>query len=94
MRTFNHVTNPHGFMQIEFEDYRIPAFIWKRLAICTESGCWEWQGGNDSDRPWRVMAMRLLDVEWRAIHSVTQTCANNKCANPAHLCVVLKDLTT
>jgi len=79
----------HGFDRIQFEDYRIPAWIWKRLTVCTDTGCWEYKGANGV-RPWNVMAMRLLHVEWLAIQSVVQTCANKACANPAHLCVVLK----
>lgn len=83
------MNNVHGMDPIAFDDYRIPVWMWKRVTVCTDTGCWEWDGQRDVN-PKRVMAMRLLNVEWEDTHSVTQTCANDKCCNPSHLCVVLK----
>ena len=78
----------HGFADIAFDDHRIPAWVWKRITVCTDTGCWEYQADRN-DRPHRLMAMRLLSVEANDIYAVTQTCANRVCCNPSHLCVVL-----
>lgn len=79
----------HGFMLIAFDDYRIPAHIWKQLTVCTDTGCWEYR----MDRPQnirRVMVMRLLAVTREELFAVTPTCGNKFCARPSHTCVTLK----
>ena len=75
---------------VAFNDYRIPAWVWKKLSVCTDTGCWEWTARRpDGFPPKVVMAMRLLDVPRGQIFAVTQNCANSRCANPKHLYVVL-----
>lgn len=88
MTLLREVHGVHGFAEIAFDDHRIPGWMWKRVTVCTDTGCWEWDGQRDVN-PARVMAMRLLSVEWKDIFAVTQTCANKLCCNPSHLCVTL-----
>jgi hypothetical protein len=80
----------HGFSRLEFDDYRIPGWIWKRLTLCLETGCWEWEDRARDVNPSTVMAMRLLGVKRDQIYAAIQTCANPTCARPSHICVTLK----
>ncbi len=87
-------TTVHGFQHIAFEDYRLPAWMWRRMSVCIDTGCWEWGEWKKHYTPKYIVVMRLLGVTRDEIYRVIETCANDKCVNPRHLCVTLRRVDT
>lgn len=79
----------HGFMDIPFDDYRVPYHVWKRLTVCVSQGCWEYAGPKDV-QPQVIMVMRLLNVSRNDILAAVPTCGTSNCARPSHICVTLR----
>lgn len=86
----------HGFMDIPWDDYRLPEYLWKNL-LKTRDGtsptnyveCWLWGGAKDVNAA-VVIATRLLGVSRDQLLAVVPTCGNEKCARPSHLCVTTR----
>lgn len=85
----------HGVGRIEFGDYRIPQWMWRRTTVCVDTGCWEYERTKSKQKGMLSVVVRaVLGVDWSEVFGAIQTCANGQCINPAHLCVTLKRVDT
>jgi hypothetical protein len=81
----------HGLSEkVAWDDYRIPAHVWKNLVI--EHDHWVWLGSRDVN-PQIVMTQRILGWPRDLILAVVPTCGVAACANPAHLCATMRNHT-
>jgi len=79
--------DPHGYMSIAWEDYRVPANFWQRLERWGERDCWLWRGRKDMN-PRVAMASRL-GVNRDDILAAIPSCGVIECCNPKHTCLTM-----
>ncbi len=77
----------HGFAYLPWDDYRIPAHIWRSLT--QDGGCWRYKGAKDVN-PQMIMVTRLTGLTRNDVLAAVPTCGTVNCANPAHICVTRK----
>lgn len=82
------MSDVHGMDPVAWDDYRFPAWFWRSMTVCTDTGCWLAKEGLK--HPQVTVARRVLGVTRDQLLAVVPTCGEIRCANPAHLCVTLR----
>lgn len=80
----------HGFMPkdaVPWDYATVPSRVWKELKRLP-NGCWV--APTRTKARWFSMTMveRLTRKSAHDALAITPTCANQRCVNPSHLCVV------
>ncbi len=77
----------HGMVEsVPWDDYRLPAWFWKDLSLCVETGCWQSKQPN----PQMLVVRRISGLTRDQVLAAVPTCGDVTCANPAHICVTRK----
>lgn len=77
-----------------WDDGRLPDWWWANLDRQEDGEHWVLDPEAPQMKgyyPYAFLARRLLDVSWRQVSSVTPTCGVERCVNPSHLWVTLKE---
>ena len=80
----------HGFMPkdaVPWDYYAIPARIWRVLKVMP-NGCWVAPTRSKGRWYQKTMVDRLTRRSSHEALAITPTCADQRCCNPSHLCVV------
>lgn len=89
----------HGFYDIEWDDYRLPAHIWKgicrtkydRAAIDVKLECWLWCGAKDVNAKMVMVKYLRPTLQRDQILALVPTCGHTTCCRPSHLCLTVRD---
>lgn len=70
-----------------YDDARLPQWWWDKVEVHGSHHIWQKEGGY---YPYAVLARRLNRVAWHRVSAVPAMCGVERCVNPAHLSLVLK----
>lgn len=77
----------HFPQSLVWDDYRLPDSWWKNV----ERDGDHWLTQVRGYYPYAFLCRRLLDLPWVMVLAIVPTCGHERCVNPSHLCVTLKD---
>jgi hypothetical protein len=78
----------HGFVdEVPWDYHPIPQRIWDQLKALP-NGCWAAPTIRKARWYQRTIVQRISHRNPYDALAITPTCANQRCCNPAHLCVV------
>ena len=77
----------HGIATLPWDHASIPTRIWAET-VRLPSGCWK-AAPHQADGFREVIVERITKKNPKDMWSITPTCANAQCVNPAHTCVVV-----
>lgn len=80
----------HGLDPIPWDHLRLPDRFWRDIKALP-NGCWVAESRRKARGLQNTVVTRLCERSAYEALAITPTCGDQRCVNPAHLCVVWRN---